>query len=235
MVDCHSQVQDVADCDLAIDEARTLAHPADDDLQGEQGQGRDAEASATGEHAHRGHRDGTDALPGGDRPGHHGIHGRDHARDPGRGRPGSFQPPAAAARRGVALDAVQLGGEVGHLADVSVAQQMGKGEWPVRRGDLHHRAHIDVPVGHQLPAPVPVSMHGRVSGGGAGHAGDHERGQRPRRIVPGQQPVRGGDIHIDQPVDRHLAAASAHRRSDQPPVGGKGPHLRLARTFNRHD
>jgi hypothetical protein len=32
VVDCHSQVQDVADRDLAVDDARALAHPADDDL-----------------------------------------------------------------------------------------------------------------------------------------------------------------------------------------------------------
>ena len=105
---------------------------------------------------------------------------------------------------------------------------------PLQSGDLHHRAHINVPVGHQLSSPVPVSMDGRVGGGGAGYAGDHEGGQRPGRIVPGQQPVRCGYIHIDQAVHRHLASASAHGRSDQPPIWGKRPHLHLARTFNRH-
>jgi hypothetical protein len=77
-------------------------------------------------------------------------------------------------------------------------------------------------------------MHGRVRGGGAGHAGYHEGGQRQRRIVSSQQPVRCGDIHIDQSVHRHFASASTHRRYDQPPVGGKGPHLHPARTFSRH-
>jgi len=99
---------------------RALAHPADDDLQGHQRQGCDAAASAADEHAHGRHRDGTDVLPGRDPPGHQGIHGRDHPRDPGRGQRGSLQPPAAAAGRRVTLDPAQLGGEDGHAADVSV-------------------------------------------------------------------------------------------------------------------
>ena len=225
VVDRQGEIQHVPRRDLAVDDSRALAHPADDDLEGHKGQGRDAKASAAGEHAHSSHGDGTDALPGSDRSRHHGIHGRDHARDPGCGRSGSLQPPAAAAGRWVALDAAQLGGEVGHPADVSVAQEMGNGERPLRRGDLHHRAHIHVMVGHQLPSPVAVGMDLRVGGGGAGHTGHHEGGQRPGRIVADEEPVRLGYIRIDQPIHGHLSPPGAHGRGDQPPVGRKWPHL----------
>ena len=74
---------------------------------------------------------------------HHGIHCRYRARNASRGRCGSFQPSAAAAGRWLALDAVQLGGEIGHLADVGVAQDMGHGERALRGRDLDHGADID--------------------------------------------------------------------------------------------
>jgi hypothetical protein len=76
VVDYQGEIQDVLDADLAVDDSRALAHSSDHDVEERQGKGRDAEAAATGEHAHGSHGDGTDALPGRDRSGHHSAHGR---------------------------------------------------------------------------------------------------------------------------------------------------------------
>ena len=152
----------------------------------------------------------------------------------GRGRSGSLQPPAAAAGRWVALDAAQLGGEVRHSADVSVAQEMGNGERPLRGGDLHHRAHINVPVGHQLPSPVSGSMHGRVGAAARAtlattKAVSDKGGSCPASSRFAVVMSTSTSPYIGILLRPARMAAVTSRR-----LGGKGPHLHLARTFNRH-
>jgi hypothetical protein len=132
------------------------------------------------------------------------------------------------------LDAAQLGGELGYPADISVAEDMGNGERALPGGDLDHRGHIDVMMRHQLTSPVAVGVDLRVGSNGAGHAGHHEGGQRTGRIVAGEEAVRRGYVHVDQPVHRHLPPARPHGRGDQPPIGRKWPRLGLAWTFDRH-
>ena len=150
-------------------------------------------------------------------------------------RCGSFEPSAAAAGRGLALDAVQFGRQIGHAADVGVAQDMGQTEQALRGRDLDHRGDIDVVMGHQLPAPVAVGVDVGVGRGGAGNAGHHEGGQRRGRVVGGEQPLRRGHIHLGQPVHRRHPPPGAHRRGDQPPVGRKWPYLGPAWTLTRHE
>jgi hypothetical protein len=90
---------------------------------------------------------------------------------------GPLEPSAAAAGRWMPLDAVQLGGQVGHVADVSIAEDVGKAERALRSRDLDDRGDIDVAMGHQLASPVAVGMDLWVSRRGAGYAGDDEGGQ----------------------------------------------------------
>jgi len=82
----------------------------------EQGQGRDPESPSAAEHPRRAHRDGAAALPERYRPGHPGVHRRKGTGDVGGDRHRPLGPPFGAARRGgFALDAVQLGAQIGHV------------------------------------------------------------------------------------------------------------------------
>jgi hypothetical protein len=56
------EVEDFPDVDAAIDDARSRRNATDDDLKRHQRQRREGKASALGEHADRGHGDGSGPL-----------------------------------------------------------------------------------------------------------------------------------------------------------------------------
>ena len=111
----------------------------------------EAESSPASEHAHSGHGDRADALPDRDRSCHHGVHRPGRARNTSSGRCGSFKPPAAAAGWRLAFDPAQLSGQIRHLPDIGVAQDMGKAERALRGRDLDHRGDIDVAMVTSCP------------------------------------------------------------------------------------
>ena len=65
----------------------------------------------------------------------------------------------------------------------------------------------------------------RVGGGGVGHGGHHEGGQRTGRIMAGEEAVRRGYIDVDQPIHGTLPPAAkpdreSHSESQRGPTSG---------------